>query len=232
MMPIVRTTFGSRAPVAAVLLSGITLLTLSGCGSIGGVDSGNDTPQESADPGTVNRPPQIAGTPQLVVAPGQQYAFTPNVSDPDGDSLTFYVQNLPAWATLDANTGRIAGTPTAADIGTFYDISIRVSDGRESATLSAYSVTVRAVSLGAATVSWTAPTLRSDGTALTNLAGYRIHYGNSANDLREWLAIDNAGINTYVIGGLPPGTWYFGVVAVDSLGRSSSISTVASKTIS
>lgn len=218
-------------PLAALILSGITLLALSGCGSIGGVESDNVSPQESDDPVTVNTAPRITGTPQLMVAPGQQYSFTPNASDPDGDALTFYVQNLPAWATFDAHTGRISGTPTATDIGTFYDISIRVTDDRDSATLSAYSVTVRAVSLGVATVTWAAPTLRSDGTALTDLAGYRIHYGNSANDLREWLAIDNPGINTYVISGLPSGTWYFGVVAVDSLGQSSAVSAVASKTI-
>lgn len=231
-MPSVRTIFGSCVPFAAVILSGITLLAVSGCGSIGGVESDAGGPQEAGDPAAVNRPPVIAGTPQLVVAPGQLYGFTPNVSDPDGDPLTFYVQNLPAWANFDSTSGRISGTPAAADIGTFYDISIRVSDGRASANLSPYSVTVRAVSLGVATVSWAAPTQRTDGTALTDLAGYRIHYGNSANDLREWLAIDSAGVNTYVITGLPPGTWYFAVFAVDSLGRSSGISNVASKTIS
>ena len=230
-MPSVRTFFGPHRSLAAVILSGITLLGLSGCGSIGGVDEDLGSPQGADDPVAVNRPPVIAGTPQLVVAPGQLYGFTPVVSDPEGDPLTFYVDNLPAWATLDASTGRISGTPGALDIGTFYDIAIRVSDGRASANLAPYSLTVRAVSLGVATVSWSAPTQRSDGTALTDLAGYRIQYGNSANDLREWLAIDNAGVNSYVITGLPPGTWYFAVVAVDSLGRQSSLSNVASKII-
>jgi len=86
-------------------------------------------------------------------------------------------------------------------------------------------------SAAAATLSWMAPTTNTDGTALTDLAGYRIYYGMSPSDLSESIAITTTGIQTYVVEGLGPGTWYFAVVAVTTDGAESALSTVVSKLI-
>jgi hypothetical protein len=65
-------------------------------------------------------------------------------------------------------------------------------------------------------VSWEAPTANTDGTALTDLSGYRIYYGSSAEDLGHTVQINTIGLQTYVIDDLAPGTWYFAVKAVAS----------------
>ena len=85
---------------------------------------------------------------------------------------------------------------------------------------------------GTATVSWEAPTTTTQGTALTNLAGYRIYYGLSETDLTASVQLDNVGTQTYVVDNLGAGTWYFAVKAVTSLGVESPLSEVVSKTIS
>ncbi|MGF7473699.1 fibronectin type III domain-containing protein, partial [Salmonella enterica subsp. enterica serovar Minnesota] len=69
-----------------------------------------------------------------------------------------------------------------------------------------------------ATLSWLPPTQNADGTALTDLAGYRIRYGRNASDPDLSLDIDNPSINVYVIEQLGAGTWYFEVVALNSRG--------------
>ena len=61
---------------------------------------------------------------------------------------------------------------------------------------------------GSATLSWTPPTQNTDGSALTNLAGYRILYGTSASALTQTIEIANPGLATYVVTGLSSGNWY------------------------
>ena len=85
---------------------------------------------------------------------------------------------------------------------------------------------------GTATVSWEAPTITTQGTALTNLAGYRIYYGLSESELTQSVKLDNVGTQTYVVDNLGAGTWYFAVKAVTSVGIESPLSEIVSKTIS
>jgi hypothetical protein len=85
--------------------------------------------------------------------------------------------------------------------------------------------------IGTATLSWQAPTTDTNGAALTDLAGYRIHYGISASDLSDTIKLTGVGIQTYVIDNLGPGTWYFAISAVASTGVESALSDVVSKTI-
>jgi hypothetical protein len=108
-----------------------------------------------------------------------------------------------------------------------------VSDGAASASLPAFAITVSggASSTGSATLSWQAPTQNTDGSALTNLAGYRIIYGKSQSSLDQVIQISNPGTTTYVVDGLTSATWYFAVKAYSSNGAESSNSGVASKTI-
>ena len=84
---------------------------------------------------------------------------------------------------------------------------------------------------GSATLEWSPPTQNTDGSALTNLAGFRIVYGTSATALTQTIEVNNAALSSYVVDGLAAGTWYFAVVAVNSAGAQSIQSNVASKTI-
>ena len=178
-----------------------------------------------------NRPPVISGSPLLSVNVLLPYVFQPTASDPDGDPLTFSIQNRPSWATFDTSTGRLSGTPGLGDIGSVTNITISVSDGTATASLSAFSLNVLQVSVGTATVNWTPPSTNTDGSALTNLSGYRITYGRSADNLDQTVTINNAGTTTYTIDNLSVGRWYFAVYAVNQAGVESDISNIADKTI-
>jgi hypothetical protein len=84
---------------------------------------------------------------------------------------------------------------------------------------------------GSATLSWTPPTQNTDGSTLSNLAGFRIQYGSSPSALSQTIQVANPGIATYVVSGLSSGTWYFSVKAYTSSGAESANSTVVNKTI-
>jgi len=83
-----------------------------------------------------------------------------------------------------------------------------------------------------ATLSWEAPTSNTNGSALTDLAGYRIYYGISATDLSHTVDITSIGMQTYVIDDLGAGTWYFAITAVTSSGAESTPSNIVTKTVS
>jgi hypothetical protein len=175
--------------------------------------------------------PTIAGAPPTAVNAGSNYGFTPSTTDPSGNSLTFSIQNMPSWATFSAQSGTLSGTPDAADAGTYANIIISVSDGSTSASLAPFSITVMQGGTGSATLAWNAPTQNTNGTALTNLAGFHIYYGNSPSHLNQTVTISNSGVTDYVVGNLGAGTWYFSINAYTASGAESSVSNVASLTI-
>jgi Fibronectin type III domain len=84
---------------------------------------------------------------------------------------------------------------------------------------------------GSASLAWTAPTENTNGTPLTNLAGYHIYYGTSVGAWTSTITILDATETSYVVGGLAPGTYYFAVVAFNTDGDDSPQSNVGTKTI-
>jgi hypothetical protein len=180
-----------------------------------------------------NSPPTISGTPPTSITVGQSWSFQPTISDPDGDSLTVSASNLPSWLSLDAGTGLTQGTPGEGDVRTWSGISLTVSDGQATASLSPFSVNVVAQGAvtGSATLSWSPPTERADGSPIGELEGYEVLYGQRSRDYDIVVEIHNPGITRYVIESLGPGTWYFAVKAVTADGLESAPSQEVSKTI-
>lgn len=86
--------------------------------------------------------------------------------------------------------------------------------------------------LGSVALSWNPPESRTDGTPLTNLAGFKIYYGRMSEVYDHEIDIDNPTISTYLIEGLNPGDWYFVLAAYDGNGLESEPSNEALREIS
>jgi hypothetical protein len=127
--------------------------------------------------------------------------------------------------------GSLVGTPTDAQAGTYSNIVIRVSDGHVTTSLPAFSIVVTRTTLGTATLTWSAPVENTDGSAITDLSGYRIYYGTNASSLGSMIQVSNPGVTTYVVNNLTSGTWYFAVSAYNASGAESEPSTIGSKAI-
>ena len=187
--------------------------------------------EEDSTPGG-NTAPTISGTPPTIVTVGTSYSFTPGASDADGDTLTFSIQNSPAWAAFNTNTGQLSGQPAAADVGVYQNILISVSDGQDSASLSPFTISVDQTGTVSATLSWTPPTQNEDGTALTDLAGYKLYWGTTPGVYTDSVTIDNPGLSSYVVDNLQPGTYEFVATAFNEAGVESAYSNPTTKVLS
>ena len=67
---------------------------------------------------------------------------------------------------------------------------------------------------------WEAPTINSDGTELTDLAGYKIYYGSVSEEYTIVEDIPGTG-TTKTVTGLSDGPWFFVVTAYDEMGNES-----------
>jgi hypothetical protein len=180
---------------------------------------------------TPNAAPTISGAPATSVIQSTAYAFQPTAADANGDPLTFSIVNKPAWATFTTSTGRLQGTPGAANVGTTSGIVITVTDGKASTSLPAFNIAVQAITNGSATLSWQPPTQNTDGSPLTNLAGFKVYWGTSQGTYPNAVTLNNPGLATYVVENLAPGTYFFVMTAVSATGTESAQSSTASKTI-
>ena len=176
--------------------------------------------------------PTISGTPPLTANVGSLYSFAPTASGPSGTTLSFTIAHQPVWAAFDTSAGVLSGTPGTADAGSYANVTISVSDGMATVSLPAFTITVAAQTTGSATLSWVRPTTRTDGSPLTNLAGFRVYYGTSLGSYSKQIDVPNPALTAYVVSNLPGGsTYYFVATAYDSAGLESTFSTPGTKTI-
>jgi len=179
----------------------------------------------------------VSGSPPTSATVGALYSFQPTASVPTGTTVTYEIYNKPSWATFSTTTGKLSGTPAAANIGTYRWIQIAGVDGGTTSWLPSYTLTVSAASgttppaTGSATLSWIPPTENANGSVLTNLAGYHIYYGTSASNLNEVIDITNPGLTDYVVSDLSATTWYFAMTAINSSGQESVRSAVVTHVV-
>jgi len=209
-----------------VVLAGSVL-----CGCLESGTSGFHEQDTAAVEQPANTGPIIGGAPPSIILVNEMYDFEPNAADPDGDSLTFQVTNKPNWAIFDKSTGRLYGQPTLNNLGIYDGIVISVSDGSASKSLPEFAIAVTQAALGKVTLSWVAPTQNADGSALLDLAGYKIHYGKDSGIYDHEISIDNPGITTYVVDNLVPDTYYFAATSFNTSGVESEYSGEAIRTV-
>ena len=119
-------------------------------------------------------PPVISGAPATTTFEGVSYSFQPTVFDADGDLLRFRIRGKPSWAGFDRQSGKLSGTPKAGTAGTYANIIISVTDGKNVASLPSFSITVTAVNH--------APTI-SGTPANSVLAGQLYSFAPTASDV-------------------------------------------------
>jgi hypothetical protein len=177
-------------------------------------------------------PLKISGTPATTGEVGEFYSFKPTVVAPSGATLSYSIKDKPTWASFSTSSGALSGTPTAT--GVTSGIVLFVSDASQSVSLPAFSINVAAAPTppaGEITLSWSPPTENTNGTALTNLAGYVVRYGTNTSALNSSMSLSGAKSTNVELENLSAGTWYFEVAAVNALGIQSAFSVPVSRTV-
>lgn len=80
---------------------------------------------------------------------------------------------------------------------------------------------------GIAELEWEPPTANEDGSPLTDLAGYKVYYGDGPRQYSE--VVDIGDTTQYTVDFLPSGRIYFAVAAYDLSGNESFFSNEVSK---
>ena len=146
-------------------------------------------------------------------------------NDRGGSGIASGTANWAATSTADWQSGNISlqlGSNT---------IIVSATDADGKLSTDKLIVNRQSTSAGSATLSWIPPTQRTDGTPLTNLAGYRIYYGRLSETYDYQIEVDNPGVVTYVVEGLVPGDWHFVAAAYDSAGLESDYSNEVTRNI-
>lgn len=238
---------GSSAGTPSGANSGTDSSTGTGTGSSTGTGTGSSTGTSTGTITGANSAPTISATPATQASVGTAYTLAPQASDADGDTLAFSIQNKPTWAEFSTSTGQLTGTPTTQS--TTSNIVISVSDGKTSAALPAFSITVGTTVASSSptpaaspptpvpsgsnvALAWDVPTHTVEGETLQNLSGYRIHYGTSENAMVNAIEVQSAGQNSFTVQNLPAGTYYFAVRAITSTGDESKLSNIIARIVS
>ncbi|MCM8920729.1 MAG: putative Ig domain-containing protein [Candidatus Thiodiazotropha sp.] len=202
----------------------------------GGVQTPTD-PAENEVPQPVNQVPVIGGTPASAVDAGDAYRFSPTATDGDTDTLSFSVANLPNWADFNTQNGTVSGSPTDQDVGNYNNIQITVSDGTDSATLTAFTISVNPVvvaqTTGSMSLRWTAPTTRTDGSSLSlaDIKGYCIYVGTTRDNLQMQVELAEGDLTSYILDNLELGEYYVAVSVFDQQDIMSSYSNIVLKSV-
>jgi len=136
----------------------------------------------------------------------------------------------PSVGLIDRSGGNATqSTPPASSSTTPVSASTTVPS--TSGSTPALTPPIKIGSTGTATLDWTPPLQNSDGSALTNLAGYTVYYGTAPDKLTESVKVSNPGVAAYTLSNLASGTWYFAVTAYSATGVESDRSGVVSTQI-
>jgi hypothetical protein len=116
----------------------------------------------------------ISGSPATTDAAGSAYSFSPTVIS-RLTPLSFSISNKPSWATFSITTGMLSGTPAPTQAGSYANIGITVSNGKNTATLAPFGITVTAPATNA-------PPLISGTPPANVLAGGSYAFRPTASD--------------------------------------------------
>jgi hypothetical protein len=197
--------FGARPHIGSIVLCALVTFGLAACGADQG-SSASAAASVSANPLVspnvgVIDRSPVAGNTAQGTAPASSNTTPTSSGTAPGSGST-------TVAAIDKGSGSVAFTPPPKP----------VSPPPKPST-------------GTATLDWTPPTQNSDGSVLTNLAGYTVYYGTSPDSLTQSVKVSNPGLTAYTLSNLQAGTWYFAVTSYSSAGVESTRSGVISAKI-
>lgn len=159
-------------------------------------------------------------------------------NDPDGTIVSYsWTQTAGSTVALNSPNAAIASfTAPAVASSTTLTFELSVTDNEGATDTSSVTITINPAgeepeATGVATVSWTAPTENTDDSALTDLAGFTVYYGNDVDQLTNSMTVNSFDSSAEIENLLNDQTYYFAVVAFNDLGVESELSNISSKYI-
>ncbi len=187
------------------------------------------TVEVSVDTGDVVEP---APTPEPTPEPAPAPTLTLSASEPvvaSGDTVDL------SWTSTHADvcsaSGGWTGDKPINGTESVGPLSQSTTYGLSCSGVGGSAVAMISVAINeSVTLTWMAPTQNVDGTALTDLAGYRIYYGAASGAYTDVLEVTSSSSTSHSLT-LPSGSYYFAMTAVDASGNESAYSNELMKSI-
>jgi hypothetical protein len=149
-----------------------------------------------------------------------------------GKTLRVWVDNAPAWASFwsqhdsSADYMLLYGTPTVQDVGVYPEVRFVAADSSTTAVRT-LEIAVAVGSGSRFTLSWLQPTENEDGSALSDLAGYRLHIWAAQQGTAASQVIPlRSSLTQLQLEQMRSGLWKFAMTAYDSAGAESRLSPI------
>ncbi len=237
-------------PAARIRIRGFVVFLLvvaAGCGGGGGGGSADravppSAPQAAPDPvppPAAEPPPDPAPDPGAPPAAEPPPDPAPDPGAPSGPEPTVSLEAADkvvddgastqlSWTSSNADSCNASGSwsgprPLAGTAGTGALTSLSTftlnCDGAGGSAISMISVAVN----GDVTLEWRRPTQNEDGSPLTDLAGYRIYYGDRSGRYADSIGLMTPDALSHAVV-LPSGDYFLAMTAVDTEGNESAFS--------
>lgn len=185
-----------------------------------------------------NDAPVLASIGDKSVTAGATLNFNISATDSDSTVPILEASGLPAYAQfydLYNGTGSFTISPAQTSPTGMQNITFIARDAQNPVLTDSETITISIVAAsvggntGSASLSWTPPIEREDGTALSlsEISGYTVYYGASSGNYTKSLNINDGFATSATITDLPPGSHYMVVTTRDFDGRESSYSSEA-----
>ena len=170
-----------------------------------------------------------------VAAPVPTLSFSASprsVNENDSTTLSWDGNDITSCTASGDWSGNkvVSGSETVSALTTDSQFTL-TCNGSGGEVIKTVNVTVTQISNGTALLSWTPPTQNTDGSSLTDLAGYKIRYGTSPGNYSDTITLNNLGLSSYLVENLTSADWYFVMTSFNSSDIESSYSIEISKTI-
>jgi hypothetical protein len=217
-------------------------LFLAACSGNSGTSPTAPAPQPAPSPQPAPPPPPPEPAPQPTPVPTPEPTPEPTPSPAPTVSLSANSVAIPSgtsatlnWSSTDATSctagGGWSGTRPTSGSATVGPLTAQTTFSLTCSGAGGNAMTMMSVSVTAAvTLNWRAPEQNVDGSPLTNLAGYRIHYGTLSRNYSTVVTLNTASATSYSVT-LPSGTYYLAMTALDGQGNESGLSNEVARTV-
>lgn len=220
--------FTHRILSAAVLCGALLAGGCTGSGSPAKATADADQPvQSTPQPGQTTATPGSGGQGTTTVPTLSLRTSAPTVDQGGNVTLSWTATDAASctagggWSGTFATSGSLNIGPLA--VGTTFSLSC---DGPGGSVLEMISVAV----VGPVALSWVAPEENVDGSALVNLAGYRIYYGDGSRSYSDMVELSEPAATSHILN-LASGDYYVAMTALDAQGNESGYSNEVIKTV-
>ena len=213
-----------------IVLCSVLTFGLAACGAGEGSSSSGSASAADPIPSLVTPSIGVIDRTSATETPDDAAATQTNVAanTPPGAAPVSSATSTSGSTTVASTVAPAAG---AASSTTVASNTTTVASSSKTSTDSSTPPKFNNTSTGTATLDWMPPTENTNGSVLTNLAGYTVYYGTSPGNLTQSVKITNPGLTAYTMSNLPSGTWYFAVTSYSATGAESSRSGVVHTTI-